>query len=249
MQDEALPPAAASRQTGLNSSLYTSTKRAMPSPQHADSALTPERAPGVRHRPGRFQEHRAAAVAPYAAPARETDAHQGADSSHRHPPGHSPTPPPPPHRQQQPPPRPAQANALAFDELWAGRASAWDIAALRHGLVTQYAPVSPPPGARAAAAADTPPVHMSASQEHMSDMGGSVGTATATECDEREEVPVLRAAVPHEAAAGPPLIARSTQDQCEVPLWLPDSDGTVAAMGTRPTSFGLNHHRFAWSIP
>lgn len=240
MQDEPLPPEAASRQAGLSSSLYTSTKRAAPSPRPADSAHTPERGPGGRHPAGRFPEHRAAAVAPYAAPARESGAGLSADAQQRHHPGRSPTPPPL-QRQRQPPPRSAQADALAFDELWGGRASAWDIAALRHGLVTQYAPGSPPRGARAAAAADshgTPLVHGSASQDHMSDLGGSVGTGTATEYEEREEVPVLRPAVPHAAAAaaGPPLIARSMQDQCEVPLWLPDSDGTVAAMGTHPTT-------------
>lgn len=205
----------------LPSPLFQSKSSPANSPQPANGERAPDRSPAVLNRPSHMQPHRAAAVVPYAAPARE--------------PAAVPAPAPQPPRRQARPRQPlsvdvGQTDALAFDELWAGRTSAWDIPALRQGLVTQYNPGSPAAGERPGGS----PVHVSASQDRMSDMGGSVGAAP--ESEEREDLAgsqVLRHSAAPVAApvAGPPLLARAKQHSCEVPLWLPDSDGTVAAMG------------------
>jgi hypothetical protein len=127
------------------------------------------------------------------------------------------------------------ASTLAFDELWAGPRGAWDIAAMRRGIVTSL-PATSPTATRSPSTAHS---HISTklSQDRLSDLlgGPSLDGATSISRSSRAShahVPRTKA-LERSDATGPPLVvrARTSHIKCEVPMWLPDSNGTVAVMG------------------
>lgn len=135
------------------------------------------------------------------------------------------------------PPRLESPAALDFEELWAGPRSAWDMAAMRRGLVTSLPPTSPSATLPSPSTAQSHISTKLSSQDRLSDLvgGGSLdGCGSVSRSSRASAAP---AALRDEAAAlrqrGPPLVARARTShvKCEVPMWLPDSNGTVAAMG------------------
>lgn len=124
---------------------------------------------------------------------------------------------------------------LDWDALWGGPRSAWDMTALKRGIVPGVPSTSPP----TLASPSTAPSHMSTkpSQDGLSDVVGGAASLdtdhTAASHSSLISAPAGTARHTQFPRSGPPLVARSRAPRvkCEVPIWLPDANGTVAAMG------------------
>jgi hypothetical protein len=140
---------------------------------------------------------------------------------------------------------PEATAALAFEEMWGGRSSAWDLAALRQGLLSQYSPTS---GDAHSVGSFTPSMPRSQpSAERLADLpsaDASVhGGATARSHWDSEAACVLNTGAQHALGVDPagraawqtaaPLTAHAPSKQrlVHAALWLPDAAGTSAAMG------------------